>query len=522
MATAGSDYTSTSGTLSWPNGDTSSKTFSVPILDDSTYEGNETVILTLTNPTGGATLGSPGTEVLTIIDNDQPPGIVYYTMNLNASYSYVDGNNQITSWQGNLNDGYFDLPLGDFDFYFYGTPVTNIRISTNGYITFGTEGTDYSNDSIPNENSPNAIIAPFWDDLNLTGLTGERGVWWDILGSAPNRQLVIEWYQVPSFDYGTETYSFVVILYESNDKIKFQYLDVDSGTINDFGAYATVGIENFDGTEGIQYSFNGSTILSNGLAIEFIPYSGSNIGVFRNGKWFFDINGNGLWEGPATDASFIFGKAGDIPVIGNWNGTPDSVGVFRAGKWYLDWNGNDRWDGPLVDRLYSFGLGGDIPVAGDWNGDGLTEIGVFRNGYWYLDFNGNGIWEGVSVDRRYTFGKSGDIPVVGDWNGDGHPKIGVFRVVNGQGRWYLDANGNGAWDPGVDALYTNFGRTGDIPVVGDWNGDETTKTGVFRVVSGQGRWYLDFNGNGIWETPSVDKYSPSFGSPGDKPVAGRW
>jgi len=207
------------------------------------------------------------------IGGDQTIGnmLVSYAINPNASYSYIHGNNQITSWQGNLNDGYFDLSLEDFDFQFYGISVTNIRISTNGYITFGTNGTAFSNDLIPNVNLPNAIIAPFWDDLNLTGLGGEAGVWSGISGTAPNRQLVVEWYQVPSFEYGTEMYSFEVILYESTDRIKFQYLDVDSGTSHDLGASATVGIENFDGTEGVQYSFNGSEPLSNGLAIEFIP-----------------------------------------------------------------------------------------------------------------------------------------------------------------------------------------------------------------------------------------------------------
>jgi hypothetical protein len=53
-ASAGSDYTTASSTLSWADGDTSSKTFSVPIIDDSIYEGNETVNLTLSSPTGGA------------------------------------------------------------------------------------------------------------------------------------------------------------------------------------------------------------------------------------------------------------------------------------------------------------------------------------------------------------------------------------------------------------------------------------------------------------------------------------
>ncbi len=69
-ANAGSDYTTASGTLSWADGDATAKTFAVPITDDAFAEGNETVNLTLSSPTGGATLGAQATAVLTIVDND--------------------------------------------------------------------------------------------------------------------------------------------------------------------------------------------------------------------------------------------------------------------------------------------------------------------------------------------------------------------------------------------------------------------------------------------------------------------
>ncbi|HSS76559.1 MAG TPA: Calx-beta domain-containing protein, partial [Thermoanaerobaculia bacterium] len=73
-ATAGQDFTPTSGTLNWANGDTGSKTFKVTIANDTIQEPNETVLLALASPTGGATLDdTQKTATLTILDNDGPP-----------------------------------------------------------------------------------------------------------------------------------------------------------------------------------------------------------------------------------------------------------------------------------------------------------------------------------------------------------------------------------------------------------------------------------------------------------------
>lgn len=68
-ASAGSDYTATSGTVSFAAGETT-KTFSVAITNDSLPEADETLNLVLSNPTGGAVLGSPSSSVITIVDND--------------------------------------------------------------------------------------------------------------------------------------------------------------------------------------------------------------------------------------------------------------------------------------------------------------------------------------------------------------------------------------------------------------------------------------------------------------------
>src|SRR5213076_1638934 len=85
-AAAGSDYTAKSGTLSFAAGQTS-KTFTIPIINDTLHESDETVNLTLSNPTGGATLGTPDTAVLTIIDNDSG-GVLQFS---SATYSVNEG-----------------------------------------------------------------------------------------------------------------------------------------------------------------------------------------------------------------------------------------------------------------------------------------------------------------------------------------------------------------------------------------------------------------------------------------------
>lgn len=68
-ATAGQDYTTTAGTLSFGPGDTA-KTITVPITDNAANEPDETFTIALSAPTGGAALGQPSTTTVTVDDDD--------------------------------------------------------------------------------------------------------------------------------------------------------------------------------------------------------------------------------------------------------------------------------------------------------------------------------------------------------------------------------------------------------------------------------------------------------------------
>ena len=119
------------------------------------------------------------------------------------------------------------------------------------------------------------------------------------------------------------------------------------------------------------------------------------------------------------------------------SGSPaqSKIGVYQNGAWYLDKNGDGEFN--TGDSVYSFGLPGWSSVVGDWDADGMTDIGVYKDGSWYLDKNGDG--EFNTGDSVYSFGLPGWSSVAGDWDDDGMTDIGVYK----DGSWYLD-KGDGA------------------------------------------------------------------------------
>jgi hypothetical protein len=249
----------------------------------------------------------------------------------------------------------------------------------------------------------------------------------------------------------------------------------------------------------------------------------TKIGTYNAGQWRLDVNGNGAWDGDPPDVAGSFGAGlpGAIYVTGDWNGDGHKkMGVFYQGFWYLDFIGNGVWDGGVVDKQYNFGWADPnvIPVVGDWNGDGRTKIGVYYQGFWYLDYDGNGIWDGGINDKAYNIGwpAPGVTPIVGDWSGTGTSKVGIYYY----GFWYLDYDGNGVFNPTKDKSY-NFGwqATGVTPIMGDWNGDGRIKIGIYY----NGFWYLDYDGNGVWDGGVNDKmYNLGWADPAVTPVMGDW
>ena len=240
------------------------------------------------------------------------------------------------------------------------------------------------------------------------------------------------------------------------------------------------------------------------------------VGTFFEGLWFVDLNGNGIFDPENSDAThrdvaWRFGEAGDLPVVGDWNGDGfDEIGVYTSGdEFRLDLNGNGTLDGG--DLVFEFGNNG-VPIAGDWNGDGVDDVGLLRaNGRWVLDLNGNRT-EDNGEEIRTNFDGT---PIAGDWTGTGVDRVGTFD----RGVFRLDIDGDRVF--GVGDLEIPFSLdlppafNSERPVVADWDADGDTNIGLFfaelraddlpRELS---QWYLDLGEPGDPNSPGDGRFEP--------------
>jgi uncharacterized delta-60 repeat protein len=114
----------------------------------------------------------------------------------------------------------------------------------------------------------------------------------------------------------------------------------------------------------------------------------------------------------------------------------------------------------------------------------------------------------------FFYGNPGDVPFVGDWDGDGVATPGLFRTSDAFA--YL-RNSN---TQGIADIRFFFGNPSDVPLAGDWDGDGDDTLSIYRP--SEQRFYiinqLGENNGGL----GAADYSFLFGNPGDKPVVGDW
>jgi hypothetical protein len=232
------------------------------------------------------------------------------------------------------------------------------------------------------------------------------------------------------------------------------------------------------------------------------PPAGSSTGGFAAGLWrVSNANAEQLSTSAPVFASYRWGRSGDLPVVGDWDGDgTQTVGVVRPNaarnsNHLLLRNG----DGSVLDFWY--GRYGDRVLVGDWNGDGTWTPAAVRNGVWSLrDSTSTG-----TADATVSFGRAGDRYLAGDWDGDGDFTPGVQRAGT---FWLRNSPGTGPSE-----VHVRFGRTSDHGYAGDWNGNGTWTPGVLRAGT---RWFLKDSFTGSAAGVGLAKQTPGT------PVIGDW
>ena len=163
------------------------------------------------------------------------------------------------------DDDYVEgVPLG-FEFEYYGMIYEFVNIMSNGWLSFTSQDHWYP-DIIPfyDEFSYGGAIAPFGGDL----YPPEGQVYVLRRGSAPDRELIVEFNHVSWCCSGPPYMTFQVILYERNNRIRFQYQDLE-------GQHpVSVGISNTDNSIGLGNGGTNETyidpwMISASYALEF-------------------------------------------------------------------------------------------------------------------------------------------------------------------------------------------------------------------------------------------------------------
>jgi len=251
------------------------------------YSRSEYLNLTIGEIDRASPLGPDvhGYYIYDMADTDYNLAPVYDWIEIDPDYG-GDGTNLDLYDPGNGNANgnstkFINLP---FDFYFYGEPYDRISISANGWIALGrTTIESFRNYSIPGAGGPSPMIAAFWDDMKTTS---GGNVLYKFIDNGPSQQsVIVQWSDMRTYDNNSEE-DFQVILYpnpnsETGDgDIKIQYKTFNNtsdgyypeGGTPTHGCYATVGIENKYGNEGLEYTFNfryaeGASPLYNNSAI---------------------------------------------------------------------------------------------------------------------------------------------------------------------------------------------------------------------------------------------------------------
>jgi hypothetical protein len=183
---------------------------------------------------------------------------------------------------GSDDDQYTSAINLGFSFKFFNQTYSQVFITSNGLLTFGTSTKDNnklgSGDGDkglgdPLRFSAMPFVAVAWDDWTTTP-SGTDGVYYKAAGIAGSRTFTVEWRNTQEYLFAGSPVTFEAVLHEGSNAIELRYQNMATGDSRSaFGASAVVGVRDvnaYDNGRYLQWSKN-AAVLPNGAEITITP-----------------------------------------------------------------------------------------------------------------------------------------------------------------------------------------------------------------------------------------------------------
>lgn len=180
---------------------------------------------------------------------------------------------------GNGLNNEFTAVQAGFPLRLYGVETTDLCVTNDGFVGFDdAECVSPAPGSKPqpgysfNQDMPTpvyngitvpAYLAPFWTDLD----DGPGRVYTQTLGTAPNRQFVIQWEGLYHYMISSTAATFQIVFDEASDTIRYEYRGTVFGNEADNGNRATVGLQGDPRGLYTKYSYNQPTLEPNSAIV---------------------------------------------------------------------------------------------------------------------------------------------------------------------------------------------------------------------------------------------------------------